>query len=1087
MRGMVALLGAGLLSLTAAAPARADADSVLVRVGGELSSRQGSYVDVPVTVDLSGAPGRVLGSYRAKLSFNPAILQFQQANTGNFAAPSVNSVHASDSGQVLLTAVLPGGASGVVTIFVARFYVNSDTAQSPISVNFDEMSATATSVTPFESLLSLLRYVNGTFCRSLGRWGDVDGDGFSNSRDALIALSVVVGMAPDTVVYDTTSTDPLTVDTTVTMRPSLADVDADGKVTSRDALIILSYAVGLPVTGYRVLLPAAGACATGTAITLVIAPDSLELQVGQDATVLVTAHDAKGRAVPTDTLTWVSSNPSVAVYDPNGGQVVARGAGVTTLTAQLGPGVTGTLKVSVLARRTTWYVAVEQARNAPTQLGTQTWPLEFIGDALSLAHDGDTVRVAGGVYEEVISASVAVVLLGDSVNRPVIDPRGAPNGYSSALNLEPNSGLLVVANLVVRAGTVYLSGHDIAVRNVVVSMLGGNGYAALELIGGSTGGGAPPARGPQRGNAPAVPGSVFVDGVVIAADSTGYGILVDLADTAVIRNSTVTRASAGNSSCYPGPFSYGGILVRQASVSTVRNNVATNSECQGIGVFDYQNTSVVGDIGRATISQNRVTGASGTGIAASARVVALDHNSVRNTVAGYQYNTTEGIHVTNSTAVDSVSSLADTVVGVRGYLDYGLRVDTAVVGLVDSLSADGVGTDTSYAGSIGVYLEGGRLTLAHSRISNTHGDGVQVRPGEFNSRGNVIRNSGSNGLLVNPSCECSVAAADSVSSVRDSVLGSSNNGIEIDNAAHARVDSAFVDSAGNAAIAVQYSKRATVTRSVGQRAYTGIDSYAVDTISVLGDTVRSNTNGVYVDYAVDSVTIRGSVADANSAAGIFLDYQAMARIDSSVVTNNLDGLYMWNQAGARVRWSRFQDNGRYGIWMDSYANVSSKVDSSTFMGNVGAGARNDAYQWSGGADTLFADTNYWGHPNGPSCDVEFVSATCLSPAGDSIITRGITFSGWLGTAAPTPAPRMHLTASRRVGGAPPAASAASRGALPRPTARAHSASASKTANRASASASASQPPTQIAQPRHRSAPPWHRPSTPRTSWQRNRF
>ncbi len=91
-------------------------------------------------------------------------------------------------------------------------------------------------------LLPLVKYVQGTFCRALGKWGDVNGDGQSNSLDALVALSVVVGIP---------------VDTTV-MTPALADVDGDGQVTSRDALIMLSYGVGLPVTGFRVLLTCRG-------------------------------------------------------------------------------------------------------------------------------------------------------------------------------------------------------------------------------------------------------------------------------------------------------------------------------------------------------------------------------------------------------------------------------------------------------------------------------------------------------------------------------------------------------------------------------------------------------------------------------------------------------------------------------------------------------------------------------------------------------------------------------------------------------------------------------------------------------------
>ena len=1047
VRGMVALLGAGLLSLAAAAPALADADSVLVRVGGDVSSRQGSYVDVPVTVDLSGAPGRQLGSYRAKLSFNPAILQFQQANAGNFAAPSVNTVHASDSGQVLLTAVMPGGASGVVTIFVARFYVVSDTAQSPISVSFDEMSATALSVTPFESLLPLLRYINGTFCRSLGRWGDVDGDGLSNSRDALIALSAVVGMAPDTVVYDTVSTEPLTVDTTVTMRPSLADVDADGKVTSRDALIILSYAVGLPVSGYRVLLPAAGACATGAAITLVIAPDSIELQAGQGAKVLATAHDANARSVPTDGLTWVSSNPSVAVYDPNSGQVVARGAGVTTLTAQLGPGVTGALKVSVLARRTTWYVAVERARNAPTQLGTQAWPLEFIGDALSVAHDGDTVRVAGGIYEEVVSANVAVVLIGDPANPPVLDPRGAPNWSPGnyVLDLEPETGLLRVANFDIKAGRVYLDAHDFAVRNVLIEGLGGSTGRGLQLYSENfTPSTAPRPSGPMRSNAPTAPGNVLIDGVTVSGDAFSTGIEVDLADSVEIKNSSVTRTNPGTYAyCGTGPNVDGGIVVQQASVSRVHDNVVTNPACQGIGVFDDLSTSVVDDIGRATISRNHVTNAPGTGIGAGARVVALDHNVVQGTGLGLGSTSgaTVGIHITtiscecssNGQAPDTVTSLGDTASNSGGR---GFAIDTTAAATIDSLVIAGTGQDGSYNKSYGVDLEnGGHFSLSHSHISNTLGDNAVNVVGDktvISTRGNRIQGAGFNGISAwyptgsicgngcSPIARSGPARGplagpysggpDTLVSVADTILNSSGAGIYSANGVYTLVDSAVVDTSGNEGIDLESLGRATVRNSVVRRSADGINAYQVDSLSVLRDTVDANAyDGVYVESTVDSATIRGTVASSNPEAGVYL-YNATARIDSSVAVDNGTGIYLDYGGAARVRWATFQANN-IGMLMGSqtfYTGSSSSVVNSSFLGDTTAGARNDGFNGESGP-ILSADTNYWGDPNGPRCGLNVGGCNEAPPSvsGDSIASLGVTFQNWLTSpplTSPPPAP-----------------------------------------------------------------------------------
>jgi hypothetical protein len=1093
---LAAALCAGLLTLVRAAPARAVTDSILVRVAGNIAGRAGNYVDVPITVDLSGAPGRALGSYRATLRFNPGQLEFSSVENGAFATPQANTSHVSDSGMVVLAAVQPSGATGTVVLFSVRLYVLSDTGQSPITVSFDEMSATATSVTPFESLLPLLRIVNGTFCKSLGRWGDVNGDGDANSLDALVALSTVVGIP---------------VDTTV-MTPALADVDGDGKVTSRDALIILSYAVGLPVTGYRVLLNAPGACGTGTAVTIFITPDSLELQVGQSAFLQFDARDGSGRSVSTDSGSVTSSDPSVAAFVEGEGPpaVQARAPGVAVFTAQLGPGVAATFKVVVLARRTTWYVDVQRARLTPTQLGNQALPMEFIGDALGLAHDGDTVRVASGIYEEEVSGNVAVTILGDSTNRPVIDPRGAPSwsSYNDALDLEPNSGMLVAANLVVRAGMVYLSGHDIVVRNVAVSMLGGSGNAALELVSGSAGGDAPPARvpGPERANAPAVTGTVLVDGVAVTADSTSYGILVDLADTAVIRNSTVTRASLGNSSCSPGPYTSGGIVVRQASVSAVHNNVVTKGNCQGIGVFDYGNAFVAGDVGRATISQNRVIGSSTTGIAAGARLVALDHNLVQNTgVPGYRsYGHTAGVHVievygySGYVAPDSVVSLGDSVLNSGGY---GFVVDTAGAASLDSLVTSNTGQDSSGYGTGVDLTAGGKFALSHSHISNAlYSDGVTFIGDHtvLRSHGNRIVGAGANGISSIYSCDCAPPARpgpaagapgpqrvgpytggpDTLISISDTILGSGQTGIFSRYGVYSLVDSAVVDSAGSDGIYLQYLGRATVSNSMARRAYTGIYSYEVDSMSVLRDTVEADTNGVYLYYTghnADSATIRGSVARSNNGAGFFVDYYTTARVDSSVAVDNLTGLYIGSSSsGARVRWTRFQANG-IGMWMGSSASANSSVINSNFLGDATAGVQND-----GDGPTLAADTNYWGDTNGPRCGYLVGCDTVTrSVTGDSIGSGSITFADWLAGPAPTFAP---LARGIAVAAVRPTRWGAARSAL-RPPPRAPDPdsilAASSRGRRAPATAG-----TPVTAParrsQHQQPPSWHAPSKART-------
>jgi hypothetical protein len=68
-------------------------------------------------------------------------------------------------------------------------------------------------------------------CHATTTWGDVDGNGRVDSRDALITLSAAVGLPVSG--FDL----------------GLGDVDEDGLTNSRDALMMLSYAIVLPIQG----------------------------------------------------------------------------------------------------------------------------------------------------------------------------------------------------------------------------------------------------------------------------------------------------------------------------------------------------------------------------------------------------------------------------------------------------------------------------------------------------------------------------------------------------------------------------------------------------------------------------------------------------------------------------------------------------------------------------------------------------------------------------------------------------------------------------------------------------------------------
>lgn len=361
---------------------RAAAQTVTARVGGELTGFAGGRLLVPVVVDMSAAGGAKLGSYTARLSWNPSVLSLECSFgycpgllRGNFPEPLVNADSAS-RGVLRVAGISPAGEGGVVTLFRLDFSILVDTLSTPVDLQVSEMSAAGT----FQNLVDSLQVISGTFCPARGRWGDLDRDGRSNSRDALAILTQIVGLAVDPQVFDL----------------SVADVDGDDRSDSRDALIILSYAVGIDIPGQRVLLPVPSSCATGSARRLSILPAAVRLTTKQPFKLMAQGVDSLGRAVALEKISWRSTNPLVVGVDASG-LVLPRSVGTASIVAEAGPGLRASATVEVIAQRWNWYVDA-RATGASIQLGTADQPFEHPQQAFAVAAEGDTVRVAPGTY-----------------------------------------------------------------------------------------------------------------------------------------------------------------------------------------------------------------------------------------------------------------------------------------------------------------------------------------------------------------------------------------------------------------------------------------------------------------------------------------------------------------------------------------------------------------------------------------------------------------------------------------------------------------------------------------------------------------
>ncbi len=384
------------LGLALLASRGAVAQNIPVTLGGQTSSLVGVDFDVPIEIDLSGR-AELLGSFALTVRWNPSVLQLVSGQEAEFGHLTVNE-DSLFSGAAILAGASPAGVGGRVIVAVARFRpLVADTTTLRMSVG--ELYAAES----FADLTSFALPTDRQFCPALGRFGDLDGDGAANSRDALIAMSASIGL-------DMTG-----------FQVAMGDVDANGLIETRDALIILSRSVGLDVSAFRVFTIAPGTCVVPTATSLVLDPGDITVTIGQRIVYTAIGVDGAGNATTVTDVFWSSDNPTVATVGPSG-LVASVGVGTANISVVRGGGDRAGATVTVVSdRRVHWVDAL--AFNAVNQLGTPALPFGTIQEALDFAVEGDTVKVRPGRYAEALMVDRGVVLEGDTTGgalRPLV-------------------------------------------------------------------------------------------------------------------------------------------------------------------------------------------------------------------------------------------------------------------------------------------------------------------------------------------------------------------------------------------------------------------------------------------------------------------------------------------------------------------------------------------------------------------------------------------------------------------------------------------------------------------------------------------
>lgn len=238
----VRLLGVLGLVLGAASPAVGQVaelyiypDTALSVVVGDSGKARLQVTSIPSSVGV--------GSYDITIYLDDARVQLVRADAvagSNLPAPTITP----GSNQVTLTASGAGTATFTAELADLWFRVPIGAVEgSLLSLRVNALtSSTATDLAPTHRTGVLNACQANTF------WGDLTGEHLITSRDALVALTAAVGLP----------TAPFDI--------SPGEVDEDGVITSRDALLILSHSIRLYTGVQRLGKPKANRCAPLAAV-----------------------------------------------------------------------------------------------------------------------------------------------------------------------------------------------------------------------------------------------------------------------------------------------------------------------------------------------------------------------------------------------------------------------------------------------------------------------------------------------------------------------------------------------------------------------------------------------------------------------------------------------------------------------------------------------------------------------------------------------------------------------------------------------------------------------------------------------------
>ena len=193
---------------------------------GPARVRVGETIEVSLNMDLSTVEA-TLGAYEVVVQWDAAVLEFTGAESGSFGSININE-DAVGEGRLIFNSFSQTGIDAMAELASLQFQVVGEEGQRGfLRAEFEEVSATADE--GFHDLLPEVSVQPAVFTiapRTI--LGDVDGNGRVSIRDALMVASFAA--IPGLVLPDGSDIQQ-------------GDVDGNGRVSIRDALMIATFSV----------------------------------------------------------------------------------------------------------------------------------------------------------------------------------------------------------------------------------------------------------------------------------------------------------------------------------------------------------------------------------------------------------------------------------------------------------------------------------------------------------------------------------------------------------------------------------------------------------------------------------------------------------------------------------------------------------------------------------------------------------------------------------------------------------------------------------------------------------------------------